>query len=135
MNKKCEIQRAVRRCTTKKHQKGIVPIHQFPKRGDAGKRWIEACANSYLSRLEYRQITERIFFVCHQHFDEQYFNQKSNGASLLKCGAVSTINLPSATDVSSGDDEILAIYIVNLFIIIKTKSNLSTPVFIFSFIF
>ena len=63
MNKKYEIQCAVRRCTTKRGRKERVTIHRFPKRGDTGKRWIEACAISYLSRLEYRQIVERKFYV------------------------------------------------------------------------
>ena len=63
MNKKYEIQCAGRGCTTKRGRKESVPIHRFPKRGDAGQRWIEACANFYLSRLEYRQVIERKFYV------------------------------------------------------------------------
>ena len=86
-----------------------MPIHQFPKRGHAGQRWIGACANSYLSRLEYRQVVEWKFFVCHRHFDEKYFYQKRNGGFLFKCGAVPTFNLPSGSDVSSEGDEVLAI--------------------------
>ena len=52
MDKKYEIQCAVRGCTTKRRRNESVPIYRFPKRGDAGQRWIGACANSYLSRLE-----------------------------------------------------------------------------------
>ena len=59
MNKKYEIQCAVRGCSNKRGRKESVPIHRFPKRGDAGQRWIETCANSYLSRLEYCQVVER----------------------------------------------------------------------------
>ena len=70
----------------KKRQKESVPINRFPNRGDAGQRWIEACANSYLSRLEYLQVVERQYFVCHRRFDEDYYQQKRNGAFLLKCG-------------------------------------------------
>ena len=69
-----------------KCQKESVPTHRFPKRGDAGQRWIEACANSYLSRLEYLQVVERQYFVCHRSFDEQYYYQKRNGAFFLKGG-------------------------------------------------
>ena len=62
--KNYKIQCAVRGCTTKRGRKEIVHIHRFPKRGDARQRWIEACANSYLSRLEYRQVVERkCFFI------------------------------------------------------------------------
>ena len=68
MNKKYTIQSAVRGCTIKRGRRGSVTIHRFPKRGDAGKRWIKAYANSYLSRLEYRQVVKRKFFVCHRHF-------------------------------------------------------------------
>ena len=67
-----------------------MPIHRFPMR-DAGRRWIEACANSYLSRLEYLQVVERQYFDCHGLFDKQYYYQKRNGAFLLKCGAVPTL--------------------------------------------
>ena len=63
MNKKYEIQCAVRGCTTKRGRKESVLIHRFPKRGDSEQRWIEACANSYLSRLEYRQVVEKKFFL------------------------------------------------------------------------
>ena len=59
--------------TTKKRQKESVPIHRFPNGGDAGQRWIEACANSYSTRLEYLQVVKRQYFVCHRHFDEQYY--------------------------------------------------------------
>ena len=62
MNKEDEIQYVVRECTTERVRKENMPIHQFPKRRDAGQRWIEACTDSYLSRLEYRQREERIFF-------------------------------------------------------------------------
>ena len=41
-------------------------IHRFPKRGDARQRWIEACVNSYLLRLEYLQVVERKVFVWHR---------------------------------------------------------------------
>ena len=68
MNKKYEIQCAVRRCTTKRGRKESVPIHRFATRGNAGQQWIEACANSYLSRLEYLQVVERKFCVCHRNF-------------------------------------------------------------------
>ena len=61
MNKENEIQYVVRECTTERGRKESVPIHQFPKRGDAGQRWIEDCTDSYLSRLEYRQGVERKF--------------------------------------------------------------------------
>ena len=37
-------------------------------------------ANSYLSRFEYLQVMKRQYFVCHRHFDEQYYQQKRNGA-------------------------------------------------------
>ena len=121
MNKKYEIQCIVSGCTTKRGRKESVPIHRFPKRGDAGQRWIEACANPSLSRLEYRQVVERKSFVCHRHFDEQYFKQKGNGAFLLKCDAVPTKNLPSGSDVSSEGNEILAICIGNLFSLLKPK--------------
>ena len=97
MNKKYEIQCAVRECTIKRDRKESVPIHRFPKRGDAGQRWIEARANSYLSRLQYFQVVERKFFVCYRHFDEQYLYQKRNSVFLLKCGAVPTLNLPSGS--------------------------------------
>ena len=80
INKKYEIQCAVRGCTTKRSRKENVPIHRFLKRGDAVQRWIEAGMDSYCSRLEYLQVVERKFFVCHRHFDEQYFYQKRNGA-------------------------------------------------------
>ena len=73
MNKKYEIQCAVYGCTTKKRQNESVRIHRFPKRGYAGQRWIETCANSYLSRLEYLQVVKRQYFVCHRHFDELYY--------------------------------------------------------------
>ena len=63
MNKKYEIQCAVRRCTIKRGWKESVPIHRFPKRGDVGQRWIEACANFYLSKLEYVQVVEGKFYV------------------------------------------------------------------------
>ena len=99
MGKKYVIQCAVRGCTTKKHQKESVPIYHFPKRGDAGQRWIEACANSYLSRLGYVQVVERQYFVCHRHFDEQYYCQKINGVFLLKSSAVPTLNLLSGSDM------------------------------------
>ena len=33
-----------------------VSIHRFPKRENAGQRWVEAWANPYLSRLEYLQV-------------------------------------------------------------------------------
>ena len=79
--------------TTEKRQKESVPIHLFSKRRDARQRGTEACANFYLSRLEYRQVVDRKFFVWHQNFDEEYFYQnKRNGAFLLKCGVVSTLN-------------------------------------------
>ena len=84
MNKIYEIQCAVRGCTTKRGRKESALIHRFPKREDIGQRWIEACAKSYLSRLEYPQVVGRKFFVFHRHFDEQYFYQKRNGAFLLK---------------------------------------------------
>ena len=45
-----------------------MPIHRFPKIEDARQRWIETFANSYLSRLEYRQVLERKPFICHRHF-------------------------------------------------------------------
>ena len=99
INKKYEIQCAVRGCTTKRGRKESVPNHRFPKRGNAGERWIEDCTNSYLSRLEYLQVIEKQFFVCHRHFDEQYFYQKRNGAFLLNCGAVPTLNLPLGSNV------------------------------------
>ena len=86
MDKKYVIQCAVRGCATKKRQKESVSIHRFPKRGDNGQRRIEACANCCLPRLEYLQVGERQYFVCHRHFDEQYYYQKRNGAFLLKCG-------------------------------------------------
>ena len=76
MDKKYVIQCAVRGRTTKKRQKECVLIYRFPKRGDVGQRWIEACANSYLSRLEYLQVVKRQYFVCHRHFDEQYYYKK-----------------------------------------------------------
>ena len=79
-------------------------IHRFPKRENAGQRWIEACANPYLSRLEYLQVIERQFFVCHRHFDEQCFYQKKNGDFLLKCGSVPTLNLSSGSDMSCQSD-------------------------------
>ena len=64
MNKKYEIQCTVRRCTTKRGRTKSVPIHRFPKRGDAGQQCIETCANSYLSRLEYFQVVEKkLLFV------------------------------------------------------------------------
>ena len=66
MNKKYETQCAVRGCTTKKRQNESAPIHRFSKSGDAGQRWIKTCANSYLSRLEYLQVVERQYFVCHR---------------------------------------------------------------------
>ena len=69
MDEKYVIQCADRGCT-KRVQKESVPIHRFRKREDARQRWIEACANSYLSRLEYPQVLERQYFVCHRHFDE-----------------------------------------------------------------
>ena len=62
MNKKYEIQCAIRGCTTKRGRKGSMPIHLCPKRGDAGQQWIEGCVNSNLSRLEYRQVVERKIF-------------------------------------------------------------------------
>ena len=68
MIKKYGIQCAVRGCTAKRDRKESVPIHRFAKRGDTGQRWIEACANSYLSRLEYRQVVERKLFACHRNF-------------------------------------------------------------------
>ena len=82
VNTKYEIQSAVRGCTSKRGQKKNVSIHRFPKRENAGQRSIEACANLYLSRLEYLQVLERQFFVWHRHFDEQCFYQKRNGAFL-----------------------------------------------------
>ena len=104
MDKKYVIQCAVSGCTTKRGRKGGVPIHRFPKRGNAGQRWIDACANPYLSRLEYLQVVEGKYFVCHQHFEEKYYYQKRNGAFLLKSGAVPTLNLPSSSDLSSDSD-------------------------------
>ena len=62
-----------------------MPIHRFPKREDAGQRWTEACANSYLSSLEYLQLVERQYFV-------------------LMCGAVPTLNLPAGSDMSCLSD-------------------------------
>ena len=62
-----------------------MPYHRFPKRGDAGQRWIEACAYSHFSRLEYLQVVERQYFV-------------------LMCGVVSTLNLPSSNDMSCQSD-------------------------------
>ena len=94
----------VRGCNIQKRQKESVPIRRFPKRGDAEQRWIETFANSYLSRLEHLQIVKRQYFVGHQHFDEQYYYQKRNGAFLLKCD----------------------------FLNFGIKSNLSTSIFIFS---
>ena len=41
---------------------------------------------SYLSKLEYLQVVERQYFVCHRHFHEDYYYQKRNGAFLWKCG-------------------------------------------------
>ena len=69
---------------TKKRQNESVPIHRFPKE-NTGQRWIEACTNSHLSRLEYLQVVERQYFVYRRYFDEQYYYQKRNGAFLLKC--------------------------------------------------
>ena len=91
MNTNYEIQCAVRGCTSKRGRKKNGYIHRFPKRENAGQRWIEACANPYLSRLEYLQVVENKFFVCHRHFDEQCFYQNRNGAFLLKYGAVPTL--------------------------------------------
>ena len=65
MNTKYEIQCAVRGCTSKRGGKKNVSIRRFRKRENAGQRWIEACANPYLPRLEYIQVVERQFFVCH----------------------------------------------------------------------
>ena len=81
-----------------------MPIHRFPKRGDAGQRWIEACANSYLSRLEYLQVVKIKYFFCHRNFDYQYYYRKGNGASLLKCGAVPTLYLSSGSDMAIESD-------------------------------
>ena len=75
-------------------------IHRFPKRENARQRWIQACANPYLSRLEYLQVVERQFFVCHRNFEVQCFYCEWNGAFLLKYGAVPTLNLPPGSDMS-----------------------------------
>ena len=56
MNKKYEIQCAVRECTARRGRNGSLPIYWFPKKVDAEKWWIEAYVDSYLSRLEYRQV-------------------------------------------------------------------------------
>ena len=104
MDQKYVIQCAVRGCTTKKRQKKCVPIHRFLKRGDARQRWIEDCANSYLSRLKYLQVVKRKYLVCHRHFDGQYYYRKRNGAFFLKCGAVPTLNLPPSSDMSFQSD-------------------------------
>ena len=54
MDKKYVIQCAVRRCTTKKRQKKSVPIHRFPKRGDAGRmRWKIFCIPSENKNTNY----------------------------------------------------------------------------------
>ena len=94
------IQFAVRGCTSKRDRKKNECIHRFPKRENAGQQWIEACANPYLPSLEYLQVVERQFFVFHRHFDKQCFNQKRNGAFLLKYGAIPTLNLPPGSDMS-----------------------------------
>ena len=104
MDTKYEIQCTVRRCTSKRGRKKNVSIYRFPKRENTGQRWIEACANPYLSRLKYLQVTERQLFVCHRHFDEQSFYQKRNGDFLLKCGSVSTLNVSSGSDMSCQSD-------------------------------
>ena len=104
MSAKYEVQCAVRGCATKRGRKENVPIHLFPKRGHAGQRWIEACANPYLSGLEYLQVVERKSFVCHRHFDEKWSYKKRNGISLLKYGAIPTLNLPSGSYVSYESD-------------------------------
>ena len=101
MNSKYEIQCAVSGCTSKRGRKNNISIHRFPKEENAGQRWIEACSNPCLSRLGYLEVLGRQFFICHRHFDEQYFYQKRNGAFLLKYGAFPTLNLPSCSDVSS----------------------------------
>ena len=104
MNTKYKIQCAVHGCTSKRGLKKNVSIHRFPKRKNAEQRWIEACTNPYLSRLEYLQVLERQFFVCHRHFDEQCFYQKRNVAFLLKYGAVPRLNLPPGSDMSYQSD-------------------------------
>ena len=53
-----------------------------------------------MPRLEYLQVVERQFFVCHRHFDEQCFHQKRNGAFFLRYGAVPTLNLPPGSNMS-----------------------------------
>ena len=102
-----EIQCAVSGCTSKRGRKNNVSIHRLPRKENAEQRWIEACANPCLSRLEYLQILERQFFVCHRHFNEQCFYQKRNGAFLLKCGSVPTLNLSSGSDRSCQSDVIM----------------------------
>ena len=65
MDKKYVIQCAIHGCTTERSWKESVPIHRIPKRGDVGEGWIEASASCYLSRIEYLQVVERQYFVCH----------------------------------------------------------------------
>ena len=104
VNTKYEIQCAVCGCNSKRGGKKNVSIHRFPKRENAGQRWIEACVNPYLSRSEYLQVIERQFFVCHWRFDEQCFYQKKNDDFILNCGSVSTLNLSSGSDMSCQSD-------------------------------
>ena len=56
INTKYAIQCAVGGCTSKRGRQKNVSIHRFPKRENVGQRWIEACANPYLSRLEYLEV-------------------------------------------------------------------------------
>ena len=123
VNTKYEIQCAVRGCTSKRGRKKNVSIYRFPKRENAGQRWIEACANPYLSRLEYLQVL-RQFFVCHRNLNEQCFYQKRNGAFLLKYSAVPTLNLPPASDISCQSDvnmKPVAVYSPSEFEILKPE--------------
>ena len=57
------IQCAVRGCTAKRRRNESMPIYRLSKRGDLGQQRIEACANSYLSKLEYQQVVGRKYFV------------------------------------------------------------------------
>ena len=106
MKSKYEMQCTVSGCTYKRNQKNNVSIHRFPKKENNGQRWIEACANPYLSRLQYLQVLARKYFVCHRHFDEQCFYQKRNGVFLLKYGSVPTLNLLSGSDVSKCQSDV-----------------------------
>ena len=54
--------------------------------------------------LEYLQVVERQYFVCHRPFDEKCYYRKRNGAFLLECGAFPTMNLPSGSDMLCQSD-------------------------------